>query len=143
MKKLTKKEQMYNNINAHGENLNNIFNTKFDNITLCKKLFRLERKAHTAATNLCNTNTLHLSVLNKYTGYDVKQATENEIDVFFNAVRKSAVKILGEKANDILLINFDPRGYALKFKPEWVKENNIKIYQDWGGYGIVAPDFSI
>ena len=84
---MNKKEIMYQKIEQHGQNLNNIFKTKFDNITLYKKLFRLERKVHHATTCLCNTNTLNLLELNKYTGYDVHQATEEEQDKFFDGIR--------------------------------------------------------
>lgn len=137
---MTKKEKMYQEIEKHGENLNRIFNTSKDNIALCKSLRRLETKAHRATTCLCNTNTLTLLELNKYTGYDVKQATEEEQDKFFDKITKSLEKILGK--NDAIFINFDPRGYALKIKDSYIKENNLKIYQDWGGYGILSPDFS-
>lgn len=44
-----------------------------------------------------------------------------------------------------LFINGDPRGYTLKIKGENVnilnENGNINIYRDWGGYGIVAPEF--
>ena len=136
---------MLNNISAHGANLNKIFNTQFDNITLCKKLRRLELKASHATTSLCNTNTLHLLELNRFTGYDVEQATEEQQDLFFDKIRKSIYKILGEKSKEALLINFDPRGYALKLKSEFVKNEFAKgnnIYTDWGSYGILAPDFN-
>ena len=73
---MNKKQRMYEAIEKHGENLNVIFNTKLDNVTLSKKLLSIERKAHRAASNLLNTNTLHLNELNRFTGYDVKQATE-------------------------------------------------------------------
>ena len=51
---MTKKELMYKQIEEHGQNLNNIFHTKYDNITLCKKLHRLENEAHKLATDYCN-----------------------------------------------------------------------------------------
>jgi hypothetical protein len=142
---MNKKQTMLTEINKHGQNLNYIFNTEFDNITLCKKLRRLERKAHFATTCLCNTNTLNLLELNRWTGYDVEQATEEEQDVFFDKIRKAVVKILGDKSKDSLVINYDARGYALKLRQEFVKqerEQGNNIYTDWGGYGILAPDFN-
>lgn len=36
-------------------------------------------------------------------------------------------------------INGDPRGYTLKIKEEEARE--LGMYQDWGGYGIICPDF--
>lgn len=143
--KQTKKQIMLANILAHGENLNKIFNTQFDSVTLCKKLRRLERRAHHATTCLCNTNTLNLMELNRYTGYNVEQATEQQQDIFFDKITKAIHKILGEKSKEVVFINFDPRGYALKLKGEFVKQEFAKgnnIYTDWGSYGILAPDFS-
>ena len=140
--KTIEKVKMYEDIQKHGENLNAIFNAGLNPVELCKKLHRIERKAHYATTCLCNTNTLHLMELNKYTGYDVKQATEAEQDKFFEGIKKQVIKILGKEAEKHFFINFDPRGYALKIKDDYISENNIKIYQDFGGYGIIAPDFT-
>ena len=134
------KVKMYNAILAHGQNLNAIFNTGIEPITLCKKLHRLEKKAAHATTCLCNTNTLNLIELNRSTGYDVKQATEEEQKVFFDKITKDIHKILGEESKEVVFINFDPRGYALKLRSEFVKNKNIMT--DWGGYGILAPDFT-
>jgi hypothetical protein len=139
---MNKKERMYQAIEKHGANLNAIFNTGLDNVVLCKKLFRLEKKAHHATTCLCNTNTLDLLELNRFTGWDVHQATEEEQDAFFDPILESVYKILGEKAKECVVINFDPRGYALKIKSDYVSKHNLIIEKDWGGYGILAPDFS-
>lgn len=137
---MNKKAKMYENIEQHGANLNAIFNTGIDNIALCKKLRRLEAKAHHATTCLCNTNTLDLLEFNRFTGYDVEQTTEEQQDAFFDKIKASVIKILGKEAENIFFINYDPRGYALKLKTEYCKDK--KIYQDWGGYGILAPDFN-
>ena len=134
------KVKMYEDMQKHGENLNAIFNTGIEPVKLCKLLFMLEKKAHHATTCLCNTNTLHLMELNKYTGYDVKQATEAEQDKFFEGIKKQVVKILGKESEKHFFINYDPRGYALKLKPEFCKDKNI--YKDFGSYGIIAPDFT-
>lgn len=128
---MNKKQRMYKQIEEHGANLNSIFGTQHDNVTLCKKLMRLERKVHHATTCLCNTNTLNL--------YDVKQATEEEENAFFDKIRASLHNILGEKA-EIVHINYDPRGYALKIKDEHLE--GVNLYRDFGGYGILAPEFN-
>jgi len=138
--KTIEKVKMYEDIQKHGENLNVIFKTGIEPIKLCKSLFRLEKKAHHATTCLCNTNTLHLMELNKYTGYDVKQTTEEEQDKFFENIKKQLIKILGKEAEKHFFINYDPRGYALKLKSEFCKDKNI--YKDFGGFGIIAPDFT-
>ena len=138
---MTKREKMLIEIERHGTNLNAIFNTNFDNITLCRKLYRLERKAHRATTNLCNTNTLHLNELNRYTGYNVEQTSEEEQEKFFGDILNKVDKLIGFKAANVpVFINYDARGYALKIKSEFIKDK--QLMSDWGGYGILAPDFN-
>jgi len=41
-----------------------------------------------------------------------------------------------------VFINGDPRGYALKINDKYVRENQLRIYSDMGGYGIIAPEFN-
>jgi len=48
------KQTMYQQIEQHGNNLNAIFNTGLDAISLCKKLRKLELKANKIATDWCN-----------------------------------------------------------------------------------------
>ena len=45
---------MYNKIQKHGDNLKTIFKLDVDSVKLCKKLFRLENKAHRLAEDYCN-----------------------------------------------------------------------------------------
>ena len=43
-----------------------------------------------------------------------------------------------------LFLNGDPRGYSLKIHVKETQELNdkgINLYRDWGGYGILAPEF--
>ena len=121
--KISAKQQMYANILAHGNNLNAIFNTGLEPIALCKKLHRLEIKANRIATDWCN------GVID----------SEN-IETLTKPILKAVEKILNSKY--IILFNGDARGYALKIDSKIVKENNLKIYTDWGGNGILAPDFT-
>jgi hypothetical protein len=137
---MTIQQKKHAQILQHGENLNSIFNTNFDSITLCKKLIRLERKANFAATCLLNTNTLNLLELNRFTGYDVTQASEDEQVKFFNKILNSVFKILGENSKEVVFINYDARGYTLKLKSEFIQDKNI--CSDWGGFGILAPEFT-
>jgi hypothetical protein len=51
---MNKKQIMYNKIQKHGNNLKTIFNLNTDSVKLCKKLFRLENKAHRLAEDYCN-----------------------------------------------------------------------------------------
>ena len=123
--KKEQREQMYKNIYNHGNNLNNIFKTDYDNITLCKKLIRLERKAHKLSTDYCN---------------GVFDCEEWEIKT--DKILKKVCKILNLKSDFNIFVNGDCRGYALKIFDNYIRKNNIKIYKDWGGYGIIAPDFN-
>ena len=123
--KKDQKEIMYKNIYKHGDNLNIIFNTEFDNITLCKKLLRLENKAHAFSTDYCNG-------LIDY----------EEWELLTNKILKKVCKILGLKNNFNVFVNGDCRGYALKIFDDFVRKNNLNIYRDWGGFGILAPDFT-
>jgi len=41
-----------------------------------------------------------------------------------------------------VFLNLDPRGYALKIDDAWMRANDARLHQDWGGYGILAPDLS-
>ena len=38
-----------------------------------------------------------------------------------------------------MFLNTDARGYALKFFEDFSKDKDIS--KDWGGYGLIAPDF--
>ena len=120
---MNKKERMYDQIKTHGDNLNKIFHTQLDNITLSKKLFRLENKGNRIALDYCNG--------------DIE---EDYFDTEKEKILKSVDKILNfSKQNIPVFFNSDPRGYALKIKDDYTRD--ITIYRDWGGYGILAPDF--
>ena len=122
---MTKKEKMYQAISKHGADLNYIFKTDLDDITLSKKLFSLENKAHKLATDYCNG--------------DIQ--TDNW-DNLVEPILKRVRTILNTTDTYPIFVNGDCRGYALKIKDDYVKKTNMKIYQDWGGYGILAPDFN-
>jgi len=105
----------------HGENLNNIFSTGIDPLTLCKKLRKIEIKANKKAENYCN-----------YGG-----------DISFQSELKALAKILNFASQEIpVFINSDPTGYALKIDDRYIRENNIKIETDLGGYGLIAPEIN-
>jgi hypothetical protein len=112
---------MNKRIKEHGDNLKAIFNLNVDSVKLSKQLFRLENKAHRLATDYCN----------------------GAVD--YEVVEKESEKILSKVAKLLntnkfnMFFNTDARGYALKFFEDFSK--NKKIHKDWGGYGIIAPDF--
>jgi len=113
-----KKAHVYKMIEKHGNNLKAIFNINEDSVKLCKRLFRLENKAHRLATDYCNGD------------------FQGDVETESNKIVDKAKKIL--KTNEIFF-NGDARGYALKFNEEFSKDKYI--HNDLGGYGIVAPDF--
>lgn len=122
----TKRERMYEEIAKHGANLNTIFQTEFDDVTLCKKLRQIEMRSAKVQLDYCNG------------GIDM-----NERDRLDERDEKSPDKILHYKEKNIpVFLNGDPRGYTLKIQDEFVREHNLKIRTDWGGYGILAPDFT-
>lgn len=125
----TQKTTMYQQIEKHGNDLNQIFNTGLDAITLCKKLHSLEIKANKIACDWCN------GVIE----------TEN-IDAILMPLMKKVRTILGNESaatgKYYVMFNGDARGYALKISDKIVKGNNLQIYTDWGGYGIICPDFT-
>jgi len=114
---MTKKQMMYNKIQKHGDNLKAIFNLDIDSVKLCKQLLRLENKAHRLAEDHCN---------------GITENIESETTKIIDKVKK----ILN--TNEVFF-NGDPRGYAFKLCDQFSKDKII--HKDWGGYGIIAPDF--
>lgn len=130
----TQKTTMYEQIYQHGENLNKIFNTGLDPVKLCKKIRSLEFKAHSLALDYCNGE-------NGVT----TQNWEVKIAPILASVRKILYPngMTGDDQKDwCIFVNGDARGYALKIREEYVRNNQLDIYKDWGGYGILAPDFT-
>ncbi len=123
---MNKKQRMYEAIEKHGENLNKLFKTDLDNITLSKKLFSLEAKAHRMSTDYCNGDI----------------SSFEEWETLTDALLIKVDKITDYKSKNIpIFVNGDARGYALKIEDSYIRENKTVIYRDWGGYGILAPDF--
>ena len=119
-----KKEILYSRITKHGQNLKAVFNLDqdIDPVKLCKRLFRLENKAHKLALDFCNGKIDQL-----------------EWDQKADKILTKVEAILKNKK--VLFLNGDARGYALKIDDGYIRNNNLNIHKDWGGYGIVAPDF--
>lgn len=63
------------------------------------------------------------------------EESEKWSEKFLNRLTKN----LGvSKMPDGFFINYDPRGYALKMKEGTFPQG---LWTDWGGYGILAPEF--
>ena len=115
---MTKQEKLNAQIEQHGADLNAIFKTRFDNVALYKKLLRLERKAHALQMLACKT------------GCD----TEEQDAKILAAVRK----LLGN--TPAVFISGDPRAFSLKIRSEDM--HGLTLHRNWGGDGIIAPDFT-
>ena len=115
---------LYSRITKHGQDLKAVFNLDrdIDPVKLCKRLLRLETKAHKLAVDFCN------GVIDQL-----------EWDKKADQILTKVEAILKNKK--VLFCNGDARGYALKIDDEYLKNNNFNIHRDWGGYGIIAPDF--
>lgn len=129
---MTEKQRklMYEKIAAHGENLRTIFSlpSNVDMIPICKKLFSLENKANRLMVDYCNA----------LTDCDtVDYATEK----IYNAALKILSLSHGSPLARAIIINRDPRGYTLKINDDFMRTNSIVLHSDFGGYGILAPDF--
>lgn len=120
MNKAQKKE-LYENITAHGNNLKNLFklDNSVDSVKLCKSLFKLENQAQKLALEYCNYGNLDNSAV--------------------ESILKKAGVLLNITDTNQIFFNGDARGYALKISDDFCKDK--EIFKDWGGYGILAPDF--
>lgn len=123
---MNKRDRMREQILLHGLKLNRVFNLdRIDPMTLCKQVHRLEAKAHRMAEDYCN------GII-----------AEEFVDRQEGRIMKALDKLLNYKAQGIpVIFNGDPRGYALKIDDAWMKANDCDIHRDWGGYGILAPEF--
>jgi len=119
-----KQDRMYQRIHEHGMNLKAAFCIDGDPLDICRKLHRIELKVHKLAEDYCN-------------GLIDSEKWEIESE----KARGRVSDIIGAKYLPVIRINGDPRGYALKIDDTYIRENAIKIYRDWGGYGILAPEF--
>ncbi len=117
---MNKKGRMYLQIENHGEKVIDYFHVSTDlsPIELSKKLFRLENRMHKACEYYCNGD-----------------ISEIELDKIEKSVLVGVKKLL--RTLHGIFVNQDPRGCVLKIKIP----NNFYM-RDWGGYGILAPNFT-
>jgi hypothetical protein len=129
----TTKQRQYEQIKAHGENLLHLFPnaTERDPIALCKKLRRLEAKTSRITTDYCNGD------------FDAGENGE-KLDAALDPILAKVNAILGNTGKNPVpvFVNRDPRGYALKIDDVWIHNKQARIYSDWGGYGIIAPEIT-
>lgn len=95
--------------------------------SILRCLRRLENRANAAATAQCNGES--------YNGQPYRDDVAWER--FIASITADVGRVLGSVPRGFVL-NSDPRGYALKIEG-LVPEG---MHKDWGGYGILAPDFN-
>jgi len=122
---MNKHERMIERIIKHGENLNKVFGLHDDPVRLCTILRKLERQGNGLAAARCNG--------------EIDQET---FDKNADNVMRRLFDLIGQRWEGVVFFNDDPRGYALKIKDDYVREHKLQIHQDWGGYGIIAPDLT-
>lgn len=129
------RDGMAQRIEDHGRNLLAIFPdaTERDPVKLCKRLRRLEARAHQHAERLCSDAAYANSSQARHDAVerDIRQRLRALLEPDPDAPKGSRVPVL---------INRDPRGYALKIDDQWLRESGRTLFTDWGGYGILAPD---
>ena len=125
----TQRKSMIENIEKHSESLLAAFGGDnppiSDPVKLCKKLRRLEGNLSRLFTKACNESV----------SYDLQDQESDKA----TAIIRGLLPGLPEKA---IHINRDPRGYALKIDDQYFRDSCISLYMDFGGYGILAPDFT-
>ena len=118
----------HDRITKHGENLLAIFpKAKYqDPVQLYRALRRIEMPARRHAERLCSDEW--------YCNHRVHGTDTPWHEVVDERLTQRLHDLLG---SDRPWTNGDPRGYGLKVN---LKDGET-LHTDWGGYGILAPDF--
>jgi hypothetical protein len=85
-------------------------------------LIRAENQMHRTAERYCNGD-----------------ITEEQNDWAERSITARIKGLFGGELPPGFFINGDPRGYALKI--EQPNDKRLISFTDWGGYGILAPEF--
>jgi len=102
----------------------------FQDGDLYMRLQKLERKAAAIALQLCN-------------GPEFEGGYE-QVDTLCEKILDEVDRLLGFRKLKIkVFINRDPRGHALKIGDDDVRTGRMVIPTDWGGYGILAPEYRL
>jgi hypothetical protein len=93
------------------------------------ELYELEAKVCKANEDYCN------GLIDGYRWEFKHKVFEGKLEDILNPINP-----------DVLYVNGDPRGYGLKIESEeknrLYQQENINIYSDMGGYGILAPELN-
>lgn len=110
----------------HTANLAKIFDLTIDQVSsIYPRLKRIETEGHKLAERYCNGD-----------------INETEYEALTNKLQ-NRIKLLFPINEKYKLIKFngDPRGYFLKIDDQTVRDQNLQIFRDFGGYGIICPEF--
>ena len=68
---------------------------------------------------------------------------ERAFDLRYEKIKDKVANVFGGKLPEGFYLNTDPRGYSLKLNDSYVNDTEWveRIETDWGGYGLLAPDF--
>lgn len=116
--KATNAPAFIRHLNALAQMTNDKSSYHFDTFA---RLKRLEARANRITTDSCNGH-----------------GDEAKHDAALERIKKQVQSLLPNAKT--IFINGDPRGYSLKIKESEVKQYN-GMHTDWGGYGILAPEF--
>jgi hypothetical protein len=123
--KLAKKQERIIN---HAHKLHKIFpaSASIRPATLYGLLAQLEKEASKLAEDYCT-----------------RPMAVGEYERREKRIMQGVANLLDHGAERInVFLNGDPRGYALKIRDTDVRARKLDIHTDWGGYGIIAPDFN-
>lgn len=156
-------------VEEHGKKLLRVFPraTTRDPVQLCRKLRRIEAEGSALALRLCNGPEYSEGEADKVADGILARANALLGNVHEYQPKTGAAcgcrrgvqrdncsacegtgraidfrQIRNRPALVPVFLNRDPRGYSLKIESEWTKEHAPELYQDWGGYGIIAPDLT-
>jgi len=132
---MTKAEKRINDLKTkQGEGLRTIFPKTHEYVgyALYGRVRALEIEAHKLAEDQCN-----------------RPLPEGYVERKKDSILARLDAILGFREQKIpVLCNSDPRGYGLKIHDAWMRQRwplgareRPPIETDWGGYGIIAPDY--
>lgn len=153
------KNRLMKNVSRHVEALDKLasyYDIDMTGIQLWKKLKFYENKLHKLMVYSCNGVGM-INGVNYYNGtiddyakreygYNVKSAyIEDDVTIFDVEAEKLENKLRELFPKLPFFVNGDARGYTLKLNEKTVQElqkNGINIQTDFGGYGILAPEFN-
>jgi len=122
------KPQIKKQVIRHGQLLITLFDlpASTDPVNLCRNLRRLESSYHKLCEEYCNG----------FIEFGEFEARSTEIE-------KKVLFILNPlnntKTGRMIYFNTDPRGMCLKVDSSFTP---YEMFRDWGGYGIIAPEFN-